>query len=126
MLKAVAGGGGKGMRRVDREADLRPRFETASSEALRAFGDGRIYVEKLIEKPRHIEIQVLGDQHGNMVHLGERECSVQRRHQKVIEESPSPLVSRDPEMRERDGRGGDPGGARGRVFQCRHGGVSGG
>ncbi|MGD1073834.1 MAG: biotin carboxylase N-terminal domain-containing protein, partial [Bryobacteraceae bacterium] len=70
MLKAVAGGGGKGMRRVDREQDLMPAFESASSEALRAFGDGRIYVEKLIENARHIEIQVLGDQHGNMVHLG--------------------------------------------------------
>jgi acetyl-CoA carboxylase biotin carboxylase subunit len=103
MLKAVAGGGGKGMRRVDREQDLLPAFEAASSEALRAFGDGRIYVEKLIENARHIEIQVLGDKHGNMVHLGERECSVQRRHQKVIEESPSPLVARHPELRQRMG-----------------------
>jgi acetyl-CoA carboxylase biotin carboxylase subunit len=103
MLKAVAGGGGKGMRRVEREADLVPAFESASSEALRAFGDGRIYVEKLIENARHIEIQVLGDRHGNLVHLGERECSVQRRHQKVIEESPSPLIGRKPEMRVRMG-----------------------
>jgi len=103
MLKAVAGGGGKGMRRVDREAEFASLFETASSEALRAFGDGRIYVEKLIEKARHVEIQVIGDQHGHMAHLGERECSVQRRHQKVIEESPSPLVSRMPELRERMG-----------------------
>ena len=103
MLKAVAGGGGKGMRRVDREADLAGAFDAASSEALRAFGDGRIYVEKLIENARHIEIQVLGDKHGNLVHLGERECSVQRRHQKVIEESPSPLVARMPGMRERMG-----------------------
>jgi acetyl-CoA carboxylase biotin carboxylase subunit len=103
MLKAVAGGGGKGMRRVDRELDLVSSFEGASSEALRAFGDGRIYVEKLIENARHIEIQVFGDRHGNMVHLGERECSVQRRHQKVIEESPSPLVARKPEMRNRMG-----------------------
>jgi acetyl-CoA carboxylase biotin carboxylase subunit len=100
MLKAVAGGGGKGMRRVDRRQDLQSAFEAASSEALRAFGDGRIYVEKLIENARHIEIQVLGDKHGNMVHLGERECSVQRRHQKVIEESPSPLVARHPELRQ--------------------------
>ena len=107
MLKAVAGGGGKGMRRVDREADLPAAFDSASSEALRAFGDGRIYVEKLIENARHIEIQVFGDQHGNMVHLGERECSVQRRHQKVIEESPSPLVPRKPEMRERMGEAAD-------------------
>jgi acetyl-CoA carboxylase biotin carboxylase subunit len=103
MLKAVAGGGGKGMRRVDRAADLAADFESASSEARRAFGDGRIYVEKLIENARHVEIQVLGDRHGNLVHLGERECSVQRRHQKVIEESPSPLVSRLPGLRERMG-----------------------
>ena len=103
MLKAVAGGGGKGMRRVDRAAELAPAFETASSEALRAFGDGRIYLEKLVENSRHIEIQVLGDRYGAMVHLGERECSVQRRHQKVIEESPSPLVAQSPAMRERMG-----------------------
>ena len=103
MLKAVAGGGGKGMRRVDRMEDLSSAFDAASSEAARAFGDGRIYVEKLIENARHIEIQVLGDKHGNMVHLGERECSVQRRHQKVIEESPSPLVAAMPGMRERMG-----------------------
>lgn len=103
MLKAVAGGGGKGMRRVDRAEDLLAAFESASSEALRAFGDGRVYVEKLIENARHIEVQVFGDRHGNLVHLGERECSVQRRHQKVIEESPSPLVARMPEMRARIG-----------------------
>jgi len=100
MLKAVAGGGGKGMRRVDREADLESSFRNASSEAGRAFGDASIYVEKLIEHPRHIEIQLLGDHHGNMVHLGERECSIQRRHQKVIEECPSPLVADHPEMRD--------------------------
>ena len=103
MLKAVAGGGGKGMRRVDRPDDLASAFEAASSEARRAFGDGGIYVEKLIENARHIEIQVLGDKHGNLVHLGERECSVQRRHQKVIEESPSAFVSRLPGMRGRMG-----------------------
>ena len=103
MLKAVAGGGGKGMRRVDRAEDLVAAFEGASSEALRAFGDGRIYVEKLIENARHIEVQIFGDRHGNLVHLGERECSVQRRHQKVIEESPSPLVKNKPEMRARMG-----------------------
>jgi len=103
MLKAVAGGGGKGMRRVDREEDLAAAHDAASSEALRAFGDGRIYTEKLIENARHIEIQILGDRHGNMVHLGERECSVQRRHQKVIEESPSPLMGRIPGLRERMG-----------------------
>ncbi len=103
MLKAVAGGGGKGMRRVDRAEDLAASFDSASSEALRAFGDGRVYVEKLVENARHIEIQILGDQHGNMVHLGERECSVQRRHQKVIEESPSPLIALKPEMRQQMG-----------------------
>jgi len=103
MLKAVSGGGGKGMRRVDRAEDLASASEAAASEALRAFGDGRVYVEKLIERARHIEIQVLGDKHGNMVHLGERECSVQRRHQKVIEESPSPLSARIPDLRERMG-----------------------
>ncbi len=99
MLKAVAGGGGKGMRRIDREAQFDSGFRDASSEAGRAFGNAAIYVEKLIEHPRHIEIQLIGDQHGNMVHLGERECSIQRRHQKVIEECPSPLVAQYPEMR---------------------------
>ena len=100
LLKAVSGGGGKGMRRVDREPDLESALRDASSEAERAFRNPEIYLEKLIERPRHIEIQILGDRHGNMVHLGERECSIQRRHQKVIEESPSPLVAQHPEMRE--------------------------
>jgi acetyl-CoA carboxylase biotin carboxylase subunit len=100
MLKAVAGGGGKGMRRVDREDDLESSFRNASSEAARAFRDPAIYVEKLLEHPRHIEIQLIGDQHGNMIHLGERECSIQRRHQTVLEECPSPLVALHPEMRE--------------------------
>jgi acetyl-CoA carboxylase biotin carboxylase subunit len=100
LLKAVAGGGGKGMRRVDREADLEAALRDAASEAERAFRDKDIYVEKLAERPRHIEIQVLGDRYGNMVHLGERECSLQRRHQKVLEECPSPLVSLHPEMRQ--------------------------
>ncbi len=103
MIKAVAGGGGKGMRRVDREEDFAAAKAAAESEALRAFGDGRVYVEKLIENARHVEVQILGDRHGNMVHLGERECSVQRRHQKVIEESPSPLMARIPGLRERMG-----------------------
>ncbi len=100
LLKAVAGGGGKGMRRVDREAELESALRDASSEAERAFREPAIYVEKLIERARHIEIQLLGDRHGNMVHLGERECSIQRRHQKVIEECPSPLIARYPEMRQ--------------------------
>lgn len=101
MIKAAAGGGGKGMRLVSKPADLKSSFETAQSEALRSFNDGEIYFEKLIEDPRHIEIQVLGDEHGNLVYLGERECSVQRRHQKVIEEAPSAIV--DEEMRRRMG-----------------------
>ncbi len=104
LLKAVAGGGGKGMRRVDRESDLESALRDAASEAERAFRNPEIYLEKWIDRPRHIEIQILGDRHGNMVHLGERECSIQRRHQKVIEESPSPLVALHPEMREEMGQ----------------------
>jgi len=101
LVKAAAGGGGKGMRLVNKAADLRSGFETAQSEALRSFNDGEIYLEKFIQNPRHIEIQVLGDEHGNLVYLGERECSVQRRHQKVIEEAPSAIV--DANMRQRMG-----------------------
>ncbi len=100
LLKAVAGGGGKGMRRVDADAELDGAFRDAASEAQRSFNNPDLYVEKLIERPRHIEIQLLGDQHGNMVHFGERECSIQRRHQKVMEECPSPLVAARPGMRE--------------------------
>src|SRR5215469_14515148 len=101
MLKAAAGGGGKGMRLVRGEEELPAAFETARSEALRAFGDEEVYLERFIEQPRHIEIQVLADEHGNCVYLGERECSVQRRHQKVIEEAPSAIVA--PDMRRRMG-----------------------
>jgi acetyl-CoA carboxylase biotin carboxylase subunit len=97
LLKARAGGGGRGMRRVYRPEDLEAAFQQASAESLSAFGDGTLYMEKLVERGRHIEFQVLGDRHGNLVHLGERECSVQRRHQKLIEESPSPVVT--PEQR---------------------------
>ena len=104
MLKAVAGGGGKGMRRVDREADFVSSFAAASSEAANAFGNPAVFIEKLIERPRHIEIQVLGDEHGHMIHLGERECSIQRRNQKIIEECPSPLMTVDPGLRERMGQ----------------------
>jgi acetyl-CoA carboxylase biotin carboxylase subunit len=95
MIKAAAGGGGKGMRLVRAASELKSAFETAQSEALRAFGDDEVYIEKFIENPRHIEIQVLGDEHGNVIYLGERECSVQRRHQKVIEEAPSAVVDED-------------------------------
>jgi acetyl-CoA carboxylase, biotin carboxylase subunit len=93
MLKATAGGGGKGLRLVKEEGELRSALRMARSEARSSFGDDSVYIEKYIEKPRHIEIQILGDRHGNYVHLGERECSIQRRHQKVIEESPSVLVT---------------------------------
>ncbi len=95
MLKAAAGGGGKGMRLVHRPEELNPALEAAQSEAQRAFGDGEVYLEKAIVNPRHIEIQVLADEHGNTVYLGERECSIQRRHQKVLEEAPSPIVDAD-------------------------------
>lgn len=93
MLKASAGGGGKGMRLVREEKDILPSLRAAKSEAQAAFGDGTVYVEKFIENPHHIEFQVLGDSHGNVIHLCERECSVQRRHQKVVEETPSPLLT---------------------------------
>jgi len=101
MLKAAAGGGGKGMRLVHTRAELRSALESAQSEAQRSFGDSEVYIEKAIVNPRHIEMQVLADEHGNTVWLGERECSIQRRHQKVLEEAPSPIV--DPDMRRRMG-----------------------
>ncbi len=101
MLKAAAGGGGKGMRMVTSPGDLRSAYENARSEAQRSFGDNEVYLEKFIVNPRHVEMQIFGDEHGNAVYLGERECSVQRRHQKVLEESPSPIV--DEGMRRRMG-----------------------
>ncbi len=101
MLKAAAGGGGKGMRLVHRAEELKSALEAAQSEAERAFADREVYIEKAIINPRHIEMQVLADEHGNTVYLGERECSIQRRHQKVLEESPSPIV--DADMRRRMG-----------------------
>jgi acetyl-CoA carboxylase, biotin carboxylase subunit len=104
ILKASAGGGGKGMRRVDREEDLAAALRDASSEAERAFRNADVYIEKFIVRPRHIEIQVLGDQFGNMIYLGERECSLQRRHQKVIEEAPSPFIAQHPELRSKMGQ----------------------
>lgn len=94
MLKASAGGGGKGMRLVFEESELKSALENAQSEALAGFGDDAVYIEKAVVRPRHIEIQVFSDKHGNHVHLGERECSIQRRHQKVIEEAPSPINDR--------------------------------
>jgi acetyl-CoA carboxylase, biotin carboxylase subunit len=92
MIKAAEGGGGRGMRVVRTKRDLVAAFQTARSEAEQAFGSPNVYMEKLIERPRHIEFQVLGDRYGNVIHLGERECSLQRRHQKVLEESPSPVL----------------------------------
>jgi propionyl-CoA carboxylase alpha chain len=102
MIKASAGGGGKGMRIAANDAEVRDGFHSAASEAKSSFADDRMFIEKYIEEPRHIEIQVLGDAFGNLVHLGERECSIQRRHQKVIEEAPSPFL--DPETRKAMGR----------------------
>ena len=98
MLKAAAGGGGKGIRIVERVEDLVQAMEMARAEAESAFGDGRVYLEKFVTRPRHVEFQVMADAHGRVVHYGERECSVQRRHQKLVEESPSPVLT--PELRE--------------------------
>ena len=102
MLKASAGGGGKGMRLVKTPEDMKSSIRATRSEAATAFGDSAIYIEKFVENPRHIEVQILADKYGNTIHLNERECSIQRRHQKVIEESPSPIVS--PEMRVKMGK----------------------
>ena len=99
MIKAAAGGGGRGMRIARNEPSLVASFHQASSEAKAAFGDGTVYFEKFVENPRHIEVQILADEHGQIVHLGERDCSIQRRHQKLIEESPSPSLT--PELREK-------------------------
>lgn len=102
ILKAAAGGGGKGMKLVEKEDELIPQYEAAQREAIKSFGDDLVYFEKFIVNPKHIEIQLIADQHGNYVHLGERDCSVQRRHQKVIEESPSNVLT--PEIREKMGQ----------------------
>jgi acetyl-CoA carboxylase biotin carboxylase subunit len=101
IIKATAGGGGKGMRIAWDVDEFERQFQMAKTEAEAAFGNGAVYIEKYVEEPRHVEIQVLGDQHGEVIHLGERECSIQRRHQKLIEESPSPIV--DSELREKMG-----------------------
>lgn len=95
LIKASAGGGGKGMRIVHEETEMENSYTMATNEALNAFGNGDVYIEKFVENPRHIEIQILGDQFGNVVHLGERDCSVQRRHQKLIEETPSPFITEE-------------------------------
>jgi acetyl-CoA carboxylase, biotin carboxylase subunit len=97
ILKAAAGGGGRGMKICREKSQVRQQFETASTEALAAFGDGSMYLERYVDQPRHIELQMVADEHGHIIHLGERECSVQRRHQKMIEEAPSPAVT--PELR---------------------------
>ena len=102
MVKASAGGGGKGMRLVKKESEIRSSIRAARSEAKSSFGDDAVYIEKYIESPHHIEFQILADQHGNVIHLFERECSVQRRHQKIIEETPSPILT--PEIREEMGK----------------------
>lgn len=102
LIKASAGGGGKGMRVVENEAEFDEQMDRAVSEAQSAFGDGSVFIEKYVTSPRHVEIQVLGDQHGNIIHLFERECSVQRRHQKVVEEAPSAILT--PEIRDAMGR----------------------
>jgi acetyl-CoA carboxylase biotin carboxylase subunit len=101
IIKAAAGGGGKGMRVALDADDFARAFQLARSEALSAFGNGDVYVEKYLQRPRHIEFQIMGDKHGNVIHLGERDCSVQRRHQKLIEESPSPAMT--PKLREKMG-----------------------
>ena len=102
MIKASQGGGGKGMRLIRSESEVEEAYLAAKSEALSSFGDDTVYVERFVEEPHHIEFQILGDTYGNVIHLCERECSVQRRHQKIVEESPSPFVT--PELRERMGR----------------------
>lgn len=102
IIKATAGGGGRGMRIVKQAADFKRAFDGARSEAGNAFGNPEVYIEKFIEEPRHVEIQILGDRHGYVTHLGERDCSLQRRHQKILEEAPSPVM--DPELREKMGQ----------------------
>ncbi len=121
LIKASAGGGGKGMRAVDKAEDFAAALASCQREAKNSFGDDAVLIEKYVQRPRHIEIQVFGDTQGNYVYLFERDCSVQRRHQKVLEEAPAP--GHEPEMRAADGRGRRGGGARGELRGRGHGGV---
>ncbi len=118
MIKASAGGGGKGMRIAYSESEVAEGFARSKSEAKSSFGDDRMFIEKFIVNPRHIEIQVLGDKHGNVIYLGERECSIQRRNQKVIEEAPVTIARRG--HAKKDGRAGGRAGQGGRLRQRRH------
>ena len=120
LIKASAGGGGKGMRIVDKDSDFADALASCQREAKNSFGDDAVLIEKYVQRPRHIEIQVFGDSHGNVIHLHERDCSVQRRHQKVLEESPAPGMSAD--MRERMGAAAS-GGQSGELCRCRNGGI---
>ena len=121
LLKPAAGGGGKGMRIVFSPDQMEAALAASRQETRKAFGDSRIFMERYIEQPRHVEIQILADSHGNIVHLGERECSIQRRYQKIIEESPSPAVSE--ELRGRMGRAACESSPKSRLCECRHRGV---
>ena len=123
MIKAVAGGGGRGMRAAHNEASLAPAFHAARTEAEKAFGNGDVYIEKLIVNPHHIEFQIMADQHGHTVHLGERDCSIQRRNQKVIEECPSPMIS--PGVAQENGARRGQAGAIGRLSKRGDDGVPG-
>ena len=124
MVKAAAGGGGRGIRVAEDEEELRKAVQVAKQEAEKAFGDGSLYLEKLLVGPRHVEVQVMADQYGNAIHLYERECSMQRRRQKVLEEAPSPSIS--PETRNKMTEAARPSDERGRVHQRRDGRVPGG